>query len=63
MFFCVPSDSLPIFGFHRIPYIMLAGTIGLVCFSMLSSFRLTDSPVLMVALLFGVNLSVASPGK
>jgi hypothetical protein len=58
----VSSDSLPIFGYHRIPYIMLAGGIGLTCFSMLSSFRLT-SPVVMVLLLFGVNLSVASPGK
>ena len=42
---------------------MLAGAIGLVCFSMLSSFRLAGSPVLVVTLLFGVNLSVASPGE
>lgn len=54
------SDSLPVFGYHRIPYIIFAGALGMCCFSMLSTFRLT-SPFVVVTLLFGVNLSVASP--
>ena len=41
---------------------MLAGSIGLVCFAMLSTYNLS-SPFVLVALLFGVNLSVASPGS
>eukprot|EP00602_Paraphysomonas_sp_CaronLab_P009170 CAMPEP_0185032074 /NCGR_PEP_ID=MMETSP1103-20130426/19919_1 /TAXON_ID=36769 /ORGANISM="Paraphysomonas bandaiensis, Strain Caron Lab Isolate" /LENGTH=560 /DNA_ID=CAMNT_0027567833 /DNA_START=250 /DNA_END=1932 /DNA_ORIENTATION=+ len=53
------SDSLPIYGFHRIPYIILAGVIGCVCFSLLSTVHLTA--IIAVVLLFGVNLSVASP--
>mmetsp|Transcript_31348 Transcript_31348/g.58343 ORF Transcript_31348/g.58343 Transcript_31348/m.58343 type:complete len:551 (-) Transcript_31348:1096-2748(-) len=54
------SDSLPIFGYHRTPYIILAGCIGLACFCMLGTVRL-GSPAMIVTLLFGVNLSVASP--
>lgn len=55
------SDSIPIFGYHRIPYIIIAGLIGCVCFSLLSA--ISFSPMMAVILLFGVNLSVASPGN
>lgn len=53
------SDSIPIFGYHRIPYIIIAGMLGCLCFSLLSSLPL--SPLMAVLLLVGVNLSVASP--
>jgi hypothetical protein len=54
------SDSIPIYGYHRIPYIVIAGIIGCLCFSLLSTLPL--SPMMAVLLLVGVNLSVASPG-
>ena len=55
------SDSLPVYGYHRLPYIILAGLIGFVCFFMLSYLEL--GVVVAVVLLFGVNMSVASPGE
>jgi hypothetical protein len=55
------SDSLPVMGYHRLPYIIFAGMIGFVCLFLLSN--LDVGVVIMVVLLFGVNLSVASPGK
>lgn len=55
------SDSIPIYGYHRIPYIVIAGVIGCICFALLSTLPL--SPMSAVLLLVGVNLSVASPGQ
>lgn len=55
------SDSIPIFGLHRAPYIALGGVLGITCFAFLSSIQLHN--ILAVVLFFGVNLSVASPGN
>lgn len=54
------SDSLPFMGYHRLPYIIFAASIGFVCLFLLSS--LDVGMLIVVVLLFGVNLSVASPG-
>eukprot|EP01041_Mallomonas_annulata_P003967 gene3967-7905_t len=53
------SDSLSIFGYHRIPYIMMAGAGGGFSLLLLSLIPLTA--LIAVALMFMVNLSVASP--
>jgi hypothetical protein len=56
----IASDSMPIFGLHRAPYIMIGGALGATCFALLSSIELHN--ILAVVLFFGINLSVASPG-
>ena len=54
------SDFIPIFGYHRIPYICIAGLLSTLCFSLL--FFLPLSAKMAVILLFCANLSVATPG-
>ena len=53
------SDSVAIFGFHRIPYIIMAGAGGGVSLFLLSVIPLTA--FIAVTLMIFVNISVASP--
>lgn len=53
------SDSIGIFGYHRIPYIFLAGSSGATALFLLFVVPLTA--VVAVVLMFVVNISVASP--
>ena len=53
------SDSVLIYGYHRVPYIFIAGIIGAVSLALLSI--LPVSAVISVILMFFISLSVASP--
>lgn len=55
------SDFIPVMGYHRIPYICLAGFLSTLTLTLL--FLLPLSAKLAVVLLFIANLSVATPGK
>ena len=54
------SDFIPIFGYHRIPYICIAGVLSTLSFMLL--WLLPLSAKLAVLLLFCANMSVATPG-
>lgn len=54
------SDTLFINGYQRTPYILFAGTVGTVCYLILSSVATIILP-LVVILLFGVYFSTATP--
>ena len=54
------SDALPIFGFHRTPYIAIAGLLGTVAWANLAVGGATTVFVATL-MLFLINLSIASP--
>jgi len=55
------SDSLILFGYHRIPYIVIAGLIGSVSLFCLSVINFSSIVLLAVMFIFFVNISTASP--
>jgi hypothetical protein len=57
----VASDVVPVFGYHKMPYMTLASLLGLLAFIMLSMSPLALSAVGSAFLLLLANLSIASP--
>jgi len=53
------SDTLPLFGFHRTPYLVLAGLCGVIAYSILGLVPL--AALATVPLFFLVNVSVSAP--
>jgi len=54
------SDALPICGYHRTPYIALAGLLGTLAWGCLA-LSATTSVFVATTMLFLINLSIASP--
>jgi hypothetical protein len=57
----VASDVLPVFGYHKTPYVVMSSLTGVFSFLMLYSSPLALSAAGSALLLFLANLSIASP--
>jgi len=53
------SDALPLFGYHRTSYLVIAGALGVVAYSILGTLPL--AALATVPLFFLVNVSVSAP--
>lgn len=63
--FCIMSDSIPLYGYHRTNYIFIAGLVGTLVWVLLGfvvpTDILIDSSALVSILLLLGNYSIASP--
>ena len=54
------SDFIPIMGYHRIPYVCIAGALSTTAFNILANMKLDVHVAVLV--LFCAQLAVATPG-